>query len=60
MSLPDTLVGLAAESGAKDLALCQKAVREAAQDQRSMVFALLETGQVDEKIFALKLGETIS
>ena len=59
MSLPDTLVELAAESGAKDLALCQKAVREAALDQRSMVFALLETGQVDEKIFAQKLGETV-
>ena len=59
MSLPEALVELAEQSGAKDLVACQKAVQEASQEQRSMVNALLETGQVDEKVFAQKLGETI-
>ena len=59
MSLPEALVELAEQSGAKDLVACQKAVQEASQEQRSMVNALLDTGQVDEKVFAEKLGEPL-
>jgi len=59
MSLTRTLVELAEQSGAKDLPVCEKAVVEASVEQKSMVNALLETGQVDEKIFAQKLGESL-
>ena len=59
MNLRQTLVELAEQSGAKDLPACEQAVVAAASDQRSMISALLDTGQVDEKIFAQKLGETL-
>jgi hypothetical protein len=59
MSLAESLVELAQQSGAKDLPVCEKAVADASVEQRSMVNALLETGQVDEKIFAHKLGESL-
>ena len=59
MNLRQTLVQLAEQSGAKDLAACEQAVTAAATDQRSMVNALLDTGQVDEKVFAQKLGERL-
>lgn len=59
MNLRQTLVKLAEQSGAKDLPACEQAVTAAASDQRSMVNALLDTGQVDEKVFAQKLGETL-
>jgi hypothetical protein len=59
MSLAESLVELAQQSGAKDLPVCEKAVADASIEQRSMVNALLETGQVDEKIFAHKLGESL-
>ena len=56
MNLGERLVQLAEEAGAKDLVSCSQAVREASQSQKPVVTALLETGQVDEKIFARKLG----
>ena len=59
MSLVQSLVELAQQSGAKDLPVCEKAVVDASTEQRSMVNALLETGQVDEKVFAHKLGESL-
>ncbi|NBR72304.1 MAG: type II/IV secretion system protein, partial [Proteobacteria bacterium] len=59
MSLAESLLELAQQSGAKDLPVCEKAVADASVEQRSMVNALLETGQVDEKIFAHKLGESL-
>ena len=59
MNLRRTLVELAEQSGAKDLPVCEQAVVAAATDQRSMINALLDTGQVDEKLFAQKLGETL-
>jgi general secretion pathway protein E len=59
MSLAQSLLQLAQQSGAKDLPVCEKAVEDAAVEQRSMVNALLETGQVDEKVFAHKLGESL-
>jgi len=59
MNLRKTLIELAEQSGAKDLPACEQAVVAAASDQRSMVNALLDTGQVDEKVFAQKLGETL-
>jgi len=59
MSLAQSLLQLAQQSGAKDLPVCEKAVVDASVEQRSMVNALLETGQVDEKVFAHKLGESL-
>ncbi|NBT90669.1 MAG: hypothetical protein EBT50_07565, partial [Verrucomicrobia bacterium] len=59
MNLRQTLVQLAEQSGAKDLPACEQAVAAAATDQRSMISALLDTGQVDEKVFAQKLGEKL-
>lgn len=59
MSLVQSLVELAQQSGAKDLPVCEKAVVDASTEQRSMVNALLETGQVDEKVFTHKLGESL-
>ena len=59
MNLRQTLVELAEQSGAKDLPVCEQAVTAAGSDQRSMVSALLDTGQVDEKVFAQKLGEKL-
>ena len=59
MSLAESLVELAQQSGAKDLPVCEKALADASAEQRSMVNALLETGQVDEKVFAHKLGESL-
>ncbi len=59
MSLSTALLDLAKQAGAKDMPTCTKAMAEAAVEQRSMVNALLETGQVDEKIFAQKLGESL-
>ncbi|MFM8654966.1 MAG: hypothetical protein ACKODZ_09625, partial [Verrucomicrobiota bacterium] len=59
MNLRKTLIELAEQSGAKDLPACELAVTAAATDQRSMVNALLDTGQVDEKVFAQKLGDKL-
>ena len=59
MNLRQALVQLAEQAGAKDLPACEQAVEAAATDQRSMVNALLDTGQVDEKVFAQKLGERL-
>ena len=59
MSLTAALLDLAKQAGAKDMPICTKAMAEAAGEQRSMVNALLETGQVDEKLFAQKLGESL-
>ena len=59
MSLAQSLLQLAQQSGAKDLPVCEKAVVDASAEQRSMVNALLETGQVDENVFAHKLGESL-
>ena len=59
MSLTTALLDLAKQAGAKDMPTCTKAMAEAAVEQRSMVNALLETGQVDEKVFAQKLGESL-
>ena len=59
MNLRQTLMRLAEQSGAKDIPVCEQALGTAASDQRSMISALLDTGQVDEKVFAQKLGETL-
>ena len=56
MSLGKTLVHIAEQAGAKDLVACARAVEEAAQAQKPVVTALLEIGQVDEKVFTRKLG----
>ncbi|MEY5062939.1 MAG: hypothetical protein RLZZ112_903 [Verrucomicrobiota bacterium] len=56
MNLGETLVQLAEQAGAKDLVACSRAVQDASQAQKPLVTALLETGQVDEKIFTRKLG----
>lgn len=58
MSLAQSLLQLAQQSGAKDLPVCEKAVVDASVEQRSMVNALLETGQVDEKVLLTNWGVT--
>lgn len=59
IQLRQTLVQLAEQAGAKDLTACSRAVQEASQIQKPVVTALLETGQIDEKLFARKLGDEL-
>src|SRR5208337_2498120 len=51
MALVEPLIEIAKVSGCSDLAACRNVVQAAAEEQRSLIYSLLESRLVDETAF---------